>query len=160
MPVKDNFTIPELRTFFAGWVNLFKRELKVPTEIRVDEQIAYDVLHQYVLDRKRIQDFNHIPELESTKCQACLAFWIRKLKPLYYFSESDPKIGLYLNELFGLLMAVKYCSYEKCRPVVLDPRFLSDMLFQFRYKSVSPHSLNMVLQGIFTDFKLDKTLLV
>ena len=160
MPVNDSFTVQDLRLFFSGWLALFKRGLEITAEIRVDEQVAYDVLYQYVQDRKRIQEFNNIPELESTKCQACLAFWIRKLKPLYYFSDSDPKVGVYLNELFGLLMAIKYCSYQKARPVVLDERFLGDMLFQFRYKSVSPHSLNMVFQSIFTDFKLDQSLLV
>lgn len=151
MPVRDDFTVDDVCSFFASWLDLFKSKLEIVTDIRVDESIAYDVLYNYVQDRKRIQLLNKIPQLEATKCQACMAFWIRKLKPLYYASESDPNIGVYLNELFGLTIAFISCQYEKAYPIELDDRFLADLLFQFRYKSVSPHSLNMVLLAIFND---------
>jgi len=121
--------------------------------IRIDEGIAYDVLVRYCEDRKRLQIMNEkLDGIETTKKMACLAFWIRKLKPLYYVNEADPRIGNYLNEFFGIQLAIISCETEFARGIVLNEKYFYDLLYQFRYKSVSPHSLNIILKAMFTKF--------
>jgi len=119
--------------------------------ITCDESIAYDVLYRYIDDRKRIKIFNTLGSLEITKRMACLAFWVRKLKPLHYEGKSDPDIENYLNEYFGLLIALISCEVELPYPIKINQQLFADMLHQFRYKSVSPHSLNIILKAIVTE---------
>lgn len=100
--------------------------------------------------------FNNLKSLEITKRMACLAFWIRRLKPLYYSeNNSDLVIQNYLNEYFALLIALSSCEVELPFPIKIDRRFFADILHQFRYKPVSPHSLNIILKAIVTDCRGD-----
>lgn len=156
MPFKDEFTVEEVNLFFSGWVDLFKRQQGITAIIKVDESIAYDVAYRYVDDRKRIGQFNKLESLEITKTMAFLSFWIRKLKPLSYEGDGDPEIENYLNESFGLFVALISCEFDLLFPIKLEGRLLADFLHQFRYKSVSPHSLMIILKAFVTDCRGDK----
>ncbi len=73
-----------------------------------------------------------------------VAFWIRKLKPLYISQDSPNKL-LTVNELaalhIGLALCLKYRDdNSKVNPVRLPPRIFRDWVSGFRYHSHSPHS--------------------
>ncbi len=156
MPLPEDFTIKQVRDFFGGWVKEFKYCQGITAEISVDDSIAYDVCHRYVEDIKRFKIFNGLDTLEITKRMAFLAFWIRKLKPLYYKKPCDDFPGTYLNEHFGLTVALISCEIGCPFPIKMNDRFYADLLHEFRYKSVSPHSLNIIFKAIVTDFNSGK----
>lgn len=160
MPIPDNCTKEQMRTIFSGWVKEFKIHQGISSEIVIDDSIMFDVCHRYRDDIERLKKFNSLTSLEITKRMAFLAFWIRKLKPLHYEGKVTATFPLnYLNEHFGLTVALISLEIGCPFPIKLEERFYADTLHEFRYKSVSPHSLNIILKAIVTDFKNDTYLI-
>jgi hypothetical protein len=146
-----------MRVIFSGWVKVFKVNQGISSEIVIDDSIMFDVCHRYAEDIERLKRFNNLKSLEITKRMAFLAFWIRKLKPLHYEGNVAEKFPLnYLNEHFGLTVALISLEIGYPFPIKLEQRFYADTLHEFRYKSVSPHSLNIIFKAIVTDCKGDK----
>lgn len=73
-----------------------------------------------------------------------VAFWIRKLKPLYVAPDS-PNHFLLANERAALAVGVAICNLykddnSKSERLALPPRIFLDWVKSFRYHSHSPHS--------------------
>ncbi len=109
-------------------------------KILIDEIIVYDVGRQ-------IQEHLDSIGLEKpniAKIAGQVAFWIRKLKPLYITQDSPNKL-LTVNELVGLHVGLALCiqykdDNSKVDPVRLPPRIFHDWVIGFRYHSHSPYS--------------------
>lgn len=80
----------------------------------------------------------------AAKIAGQVAFWLRKLKPLYP-SESSQSFLLTLNELAALYVGLAICNRyrddsSKDHVVRTPPRIMRDWVNSFRYHSHSPHS--------------------
>lgn len=153
MPLNVGFSPADVNNIFKQWLDFCYKNKIINAPTFIDEAIAYDVIRQYVEDKERIKKHHKLKTIDITKRMACLAFWIRKLKPLHYQNECDPNILNYLNELFGLTIALVSCEVEVPFPIKIEPPFFKDILWYFRYKSVSPDSLYIILKAVVTDCK-------
>ena len=126
------------------WIVIFQEmctfaEEKFGIELIVDKNIieeieimVEDTLDSFYLDNPNV-----------AKTASIIAFWIRKLKPIFHSSNSKNKF-LAINELVGLLVGLSICrnyfddfSKEKFR---ISSRVFSDWVNSFRKNSHSPHS--------------------
>lgn len=151
MPLDVGFSPADVNNFFKQWLDFCYKHQIINSPTLIDESIAYDVIRLYVGDKASIKNYHNLQTIDITKRMACMAFWIRKLKPLHYQDDCDPDILNYLNEVFGLTIALVSCEVEVPFPIKIEPPFFKDLLWYFRYKSVSPDSLYIILKSIVTD---------
>jgi len=126
------------------WIVIFQEmctfaEEKFGIKLIVDKNIieeieimVEDTLDSFYLDNPNV-----------AKTASIIAFWIRKLKPIFHSSNSKNKF-LAINELVGLLVGLSICrnyfddfSKEKFK---ISSRVFSDWVNSFRRNSHSPHS--------------------
>lgn len=77
------------------------------------------------------------------KVSSSVAFWIRKLKPIYFDEKTENKF-LAINELVGLLVGLsitrRYLDDHSKEKFSIPSRILTDWTSSFRVNSHSPHS--------------------
>jgi len=83
------------------------------------------------------------------KIAGCIAFWIRKLKPISFGPDKKNKI-LCVNELVALLVGLSiYNSVkdgEAPKGIQVSGRVLIDWIITLRYNSHSPHSTALAFE--------------
>ena len=151
-------SIKVIQKFFNAHAKPFADQFGF-TKVIIDFGVAEDVVHKYLEDMDRYERYSQIPDPNVFKRMGHLAFWIRKLKPIKMVEPSTLPIAPLVNEAFALLIAFLYCDYAPENPKVSKTTALTDdqwndLLVYLRYKSVSPHSLMMMLLMMYcTDFK-------
>jgi len=126
------------------WIVIFQdmcgfAEDKFDTELIIDKNIIEEI---EIMVEDTLNSFN-LDNPNVAKTASVIAFWIRKLKPIFHKSSSKNKF-LAINELVGLLVGLSICrnyfddfSKDKFR---ISSRVLSDWVNSFRRNSHSPHS--------------------
>lgn len=136
--------------YFASYFN-FKPDCK----IQIDYNVAEEVIQRYLEDMDCYDRYSDIGEPNVFKRLGHLAFWIRKLKPIKTVTPADASpIVPVINEAIALLIAFLYCDYSPDNPrvsysIVLSDNQWRDVMGYLRYKSVSPHSMWMILSSIY-----------
>jgi len=127
-----------------NWIVLLKdmcefAEDRFDVELVIDKDIVQEV---EIMTKDTINSFN-LEYPNVAKVASVIAFWIRKLKPIYHMETSKNKF-LAINELIGLLVGLSICrnyfddlSKDNFR---ISSRVLSDWVNSFRKNSHSPHS--------------------
>lgn len=156
----DSSNFPDIdyiQRWFDSHVEHFLKdaEFDSKTEVTIDLAVAQEVLKMYFSDMDRYKDFSGIDKQSVFKKMGHLAFWIRKLKPITNVEPVHPEFGNKVNEIFALTLALLYCNNAQENPRVglrpiLHAGLWHDLLFFFRYKSVSPHALTMLLNAMYT----------
>lgn len=152
IPDKD-FTKNFFERHIDGFVDNFFQDKDVL--IRVDLSIAMDVLEQYFKDMDKLDQYQDISNPNVFKKMGHLSFWIRKLKPLSIVGKVDPNFSSRnINEAFAIQLAFLYCDHAPENPKVsktpsISKEFSQDLFYYLRFKSVSPHSVTMLLNSMF-----------
>lgn len=125
------------------------------SRVHIDTVVAQEVLKCYFSDMDRYRDYSGIENPCVFKKMGHLAFWIRKLKPIISVDPLHPEFGHKVNEIFALSLALFYCNLAPENPRVGQIPLISrelwhDLLYFFRYKSVSPHALTMLLNAMYS----------
>ena len=130
-------TALELEKMLSASVQNMEAVFKI--ESFVSRPIVLDVVEQ--IDKSL--DSLGVGNPNQSKIAGIVAFWIRKLKPLYQ-SANAAKFILPLNEYVSLMVGIGICYGGPSDSMVtvtgFDPRILNDWVFSFRYHSHSPHS--------------------
>lgn len=153
LPDSDHVT-----RWFIGHIEPLLENLGLPGDINVhmDALVAQDVVRCYFDDMDRYTKYSPIDHPNIYKKMGHLAFWIRKLKPITKVEPIGEELGQRINEIFALTLAMFYCKFgtENTKKLGKDPiigdKLWHDLLFFFRYKSVSPHALTMLLNAIYS----------
>jgi hypothetical protein len=165
-----NFTDSERYKHIKALFGHFKRYLDhlqrlqiLPREIIVQEATYSDVIRNYYNDLSRITSgiYNNSDDEvapDDFKQKAIYAFWIRKLKPLA-INESLPDIGNagnWVNEIVGIYIALIELDivFQTDLALKLPNNLLFDLLYFFRYKSVSPHALYLIFASLYNGVNL------
>ena len=123
----------------------------IDSPVLVDEKIFDDVIHNYYGDLRRIEDNG--PEFpDDFKQKAFYAFWIRKLKPIQVSQQvltEHQTSKNWINELVAIKIAITELDII-FGETDISKNLIHDLLFYFRYKSVSPHSLYLILASMYT----------
>lgn len=122
--------------------------------------IFSDVVRHYYHDLGRMSE-NILTSDEKPanpndfKQKAIYAFWIRKLKPI---KLQNPIVGVkgetgnWINEviaIFIVLTELDIIFNKKVALELMDEDLYHDFLYFFRYKSVSPHALYLILASLY-----------
>ncbi len=121
-------------------------------EVIIDTEIYADVVRHYYEDLKRWGENSRILP-DDLKQKAIYAFWIRKLKPIS-LSKPLPLPGdtaNWINEIIAITIALVELDaiYGKDLSTRLQPEIRHDLLYFFRYKSVSPHALYLIFAMLY-----------
>jgi hypothetical protein len=126
--------------------------------LRVDKTIYFDVVRHYYADLDRMSN-KSMPSKNNTpndcKQKAIYAFWIRKLKPIS-LKKSNATNNHYicssLNEYCAIHIVISELDiiYDTDALNDISKELWHDLLYFFRYKSVSPHALYLILAFIYT----------
>ena len=146
--------VQALRGHFTNYLRHLLSQLPVEYDgkIIVDTNLFHDVICHYYEDLKRWSDTNDFHP-NDLKQKAIYAFWIRKLKPV---SLSKPlplagDTGNWINEILAINIALIELDAIHGRDfsISLNPDLRHDLLYFFRYKSVSPHALYLILASLY-----------
>ena len=122
------------------------------TDIFVDEQVFDDVIRNYYQDLQRMAHNQGPSNPDDYKQKAFYAFWIRKLKPIQTYRQTPSKkekINNWANETVAIKIAIT--ELDICYGETdTSSNLMQDLLFYFRYKSVSPHSLYLIFASMYT----------
>ena len=122
---------------------------------------------EYMLDVKLVIDDDIVKEINlmairtlkqyqpvkpnAAKIAGHIAFWTRKLKPIFYDGDTKNKY-LTINELAGVLIGFGVCFHfynnSKIHP---HGRWFEDWLKSLRFNSHSPQSTALFFEAFFTD---------
>ncbi|PKN39064.1 MAG: hypothetical protein CVU62_02380 [Deltaproteobacteria bacterium HGW-Deltaproteobacteria-2] len=143
-----------IKNFFDKHLPQFSDDLGLGKNVKfeIDLSIGQQVFLKYLEDMDIYDRYSEIKCPNVYKKMGHLAFWIRKLKPiksLENVTDSKEFIPI-INEIFAISLAFLYCNYDTNNPKLkTNPEITSDqwqdLLLYLRYKSVSPHSLMMLL---------------
>lgn len=111
----------------------------------------------YYLDLIRMAEKGGPAHPDDYKQKAFYAFWIRKLKPISVRDGGALAVPgsakYWINEFIAIYMALVELDivYGKNvqKSIMMSPTFFHDLLFYFRYKSVSPHALYLMFHGMY-----------
>ena len=153
-------TLAQIKEFSRSHLEFFAKscDFDADAEFNIILSIAQEVINNYLEDMDRYTRYNKIPEPNVFKKMGHLAFWIRKLKPIASAkSNKSAELIPFINETFAVLTALFYCDYAPENPQAsykqshagysqtLTKDQWNDLLVYLRYRSVSPHSLMMIL---------------
>lgn len=146
-----------VNNWFKGHIGPFMKDFRFnpDSRVQIDSTVAQDVVRCFFDDMDRYDTYSGITNPSIFKKMGHLAFWIRKLKPISTVEPTDPQFGHQINETFALTLAMFYCNLATENPQLgntpeISPHLWHDLLFFFRYKSVSPHSLTMLLNAMYS----------
>ncbi len=146
--------IQALRGHFTRHLRLLLDSLPASFDgtVYVDSNLYADVVRHYYEDLHRWSENNELVP-DDLKQKAIYAFWVRKLKPV---SLSDPlpikgEARNWINEILAISIVLVELDviYGKRHSVELNPDLRHDLLYFFRYKSVSPHALYLILAMLY-----------
>ena len=106
----------------------------------VDGTIASEVLFRISRDASRIGGPNLI------KKNALLTFWVRKLKPIKVDGDSNSPWQRYANELVAFIGGID--SLNEIRRVSFTPRYISEIIYDLRFRAWSPYSITLLYETI------------
>ena len=146
------------KDWFIGHIGPLLENLGIAKDLSVyiDALVAQDVVKCYFDDMDRYTKYSPIDHPNIYKKMGHLAFWIRKLKPIIKVEPINEELSHRINEIFALTLAMFYCKFgtENVQKLGKDPiisdKLWHDLLYFFRYKSVSPHALTMLLNAIYS----------
>lgn len=139
-----------------------------------DMLLGYAVI-DYFVDIKRLKSFHKITHTNTSKIYAYMAYWLLREQPIQITNEnlfnSDEKMSsseankcLYLNAKFvaGYLMSnmlsdlsisLEYINNsEELKNYIGD--FMSLLIYNFKYRSFNPQSLEIMITAFITGFKI------
>lgn len=144
---------------FKKYINYWLIEGKLEGDCVIDRSIYADVIRHYYKDLGRMSENiiskNHQPaHPDDFKQKAIYAFWIRKLKPIKLNSPIigvEGEYGTWINEIIAIFIALTELDaiYERDLAMQISPDLFHDLLYFFRYKSVSPHALYLVFASLY-----------
>lgn len=149
-----------LRSHFISYIEYWAEKGLLTGRCIVDAGIYSDVIRHYYRDLGRITENilrNHdgAPRHpDDFKQKAIYAFWIRKLKPIAItaaIKDVYGDTGLWINEIIAIFIALTELDiiYQKQVAIEMPPELYHDLLYFFRYKSVSPHALYLILASMY-----------
>ncbi len=154
-----------LYDFFILDVELWAKNIGLaPAQIVFDQAIYEDVIEHYYKDLDRmsrnIRSSDGQPAIpDDYKQKAIYAFWLRKLKPLSLKEEIKDIDGLpayWLNEIVAIYIILIELDiiYKKNNRKIgavggMPYDLYYDLICFFRYKSVSPHALYLILASLY-----------
>lgn len=109
-------------------------------ELVVDGTIGAEVLFRINRDASRM----HNPNL--VKKNALLTFWVRKLKPIRVEGESRAIWQRYANEFVAFFCGID--SLNDKRRAVLGTRYISNLIYDFRFRAWSPYAITQLYETI------------
>lgn len=147
-----------LKNQFLLYVNGLIESGEIEGEIQFSESIYHDVIRHYYQDLGRLSHSGGISHPDDFKQKAFYAFWIRKLKPVSLsgrISGVPDGSGNWINELIALVIALREldCIFQCNVHDSLTGEFWYDLLYGFRYKSISPHALYLILASLYAEAK-------
>lgn len=117
--------------------------------------IDTDILNEIAL---KVEETLHALQMNTmpnvAKVAGHVAFWIRKLKPIYHAPASTGKL-LTINEVVGILVGVGICQQyfdDHSRAALrLPARVMKDWAASLRNHSHSPHSCAIAFEFLASD---------
>lgn len=152
--------INSLLEHFKEHIDCWGNEGKLEGECVIDLAIYSDVVRHYYEDLCRmgeniVSHHNNQPaHPDEFKQTAIYAFWIRKLKPIKIcapIKEVEGDHSIWINEIIAisLVLTVLDTTYHCEMAMKITPDLYHDLLYFFRYKSVSPHALYLILASLY-----------
>lgn len=114
-------------------------EKKFNLSLTIEGEIAKEI---EVLVKRNLASIE-IQKPNVAKVAGIVAFWIRKLKPIGFASDSKNKlltVNEYVSLMVGLSICHKYFDDASRDKFKIHKRILKDWISSFRYHSHSPHS--------------------
>lgn len=152
--------IKSLAHHFKRYIEYWLNENKLEGDCIIDYSLYSDVVRHYYQDLGRMSE-NIFSEKNTPanpndyKQKAIYAFWIRKLKPIKInlpIKGVKGDSGNWINEvmaLFIVLTELDIIFQKKVALELMDDDLYHDFLYFFRYKSVSPHALYLILASLY-----------
>ncbi|MEA3314667.1 MAG: hypothetical protein U9Q30_02260 [Campylobacterota bacterium] len=119
--------------------NRFQTALVIDTDVLQEVELMAGI----TLDNFKITNPN------VAKIASSIAFWIRKLKPIYFDENAQNKF-LAINELVSLLVGLSICKRyfddSSNTEFKISKRILNDWTSSYRINSHSPHSSTIAFE--------------
>lgn len=151
--------IDSLLGHFQKYIEYWLNQQKIKGDCVIDKSIYIDVVRHYYHDLGRMSESimskNGRAHPNDFKQKAIYAFWIRKLKPIKLDRPIEGvkgETGNWINEVmavFIVLTELDIIFQKKIATDKMDPDLYHDLLYFFRYKSVSPHALYLILASLY-----------
>jgi len=152
--------IQALCNHFKKYIEYWFTQNKLDGDCVIDHSLYSDVIRHYYQDLGRMGENifsgnGHPANPNDFKQKAIYAFWIRKLKPIklnHPIKGVKGDSGNWINEvmaLFIVLTELDIIFNKKVALELMDDDLYHDFLYFFRYKSVSPHALYLILASLY-----------
>jgi len=152
--------IESLLGHFKKYIEYWLDQQKITGDCAIDLSIFSDVIRHYYHDLGRMSEnimsnTGNMAHPNDCKQKAIYAFWIRKLKPIKLSRPIEGvkgAAGNWINEVMAIFIVLTELDIIFGRKVAteeMDPDLYHDFLYFFRYKSVSPHALYLVLASLY-----------
>jgi len=152
--------IKALQNHFAHYISYWCDQNLFEEAPAIDESLYSDVVKHYYNDLERMAE-NIDSEKGSPatpddfKQKAIYAFWIRKIKPIKIdrpIKGLTSVTGNWINEIIAIFIVLTELDIifkKKVASELLETDLYRDLLYFFRYKSVSPHALYLILASLY-----------
>jgi len=125
----------------------YKNITQGETELTVDEIAIAEIIHRINRDEERYSFGTNL-----CKKGAHLTFWIRRLRPITAITLSPQFLWQgYENEILALLVGCDALNYRQ--RMILPKEWFSSMIYNLRYRAVSPHSIAIVYETMWAKYK-------
>lgn len=153
--------------FLISSAKSFINDRNIHDYIYINKQILNNTVIDYFADIVRLKDFHNIDVANRIKIASYLSFWINRRKPLQILTETGPEIigkKPYLdniNEWFACFI-ITSVIFDTMKPIEYGVEltgdksiyrhhhFISTLAYNFTYRTVTPHSIELSLMGLIT----------
>ena len=108
-------------------------------KVQVSENVLRHVIVDYFVDIDRLNEFQEIEKVHSSKIYAYLAYWILRHKPMQILEARDAEELVFVNEEFVAYLIRSYLFNNPSNIPILDNQrddvdnFVDTMLYYFQY---------------------------